>query len=200
MAREPFNQIWAEAPTQFEEPPTDIWQDGWTGGPVEDPPEAKWQNWWQNRADVALSQIERDGAMEWLASVPYQRWAKVVGSNGTRYTSVQASQGVDPVTDDGTSWVADREPSGLGFSLTENGWYSFPGGLILQWGQAETVDSVAISSLPVEFPNSPLRAWGTHSASSGAQPVAVVDISNTSVTLGMNSGNNGAIFFFVIGY
>lgn len=110
MAREPFNQLWAEAPTQFEEPPTGIWEDGWTGGPAEDPPEAKWQNWWQNRVDVALRAIERLGAMTWHPDAEYVQGAIAIGPDGERYIStsgdgVLPNSGNDPTLDDGSNWI-----------------------------------------------------------------------------------------------
>lgn len=106
MAREPFNEVWAETPTQFEEPPTARFDEGWVGGAAEDPPEAKWQNWWQNRVDSGLQQIERDAAMEWLSSIPYNENGIAISPLGDMYSSVvDSNAGNDPDTDDGSNWL-----------------------------------------------------------------------------------------------
>lgn len=108
MAREPFNRIWTETPTvdDFGEPTNVMWDQGWRGGPDQDPPEAYAQNWWQNRVDVALRQLERDGAMEWLDSVTYKMWAFARGSDGVVYLAIQENSGEDPVSDGGANWLS----------------------------------------------------------------------------------------------
>lgn len=108
MAREPFNEIWANDPdpAQFEEPPTDTFETGWEGGADKDPPQAKWENWWHNRVDVALQDIERGGAMGWHADAEYEENALSLSPLNDLYAS-QASQNIgnNPDTDGGSNWL-----------------------------------------------------------------------------------------------
>lgn len=106
MAREPFNRIWTETPTvdDFDEPTEAMWDEGWRGGADQDPPEAFAQNWWQNRVDFALRDIERKGAMLWLPNVPYAEKAIALGVDGDIYRARADNTGVDPTSDDGTTW------------------------------------------------------------------------------------------------
>lgn|SRR3990167_4173818 len=45
-------------------------------------------------------------------------------------------------------------------SLTANGWWKLPPGIIFQWGSVEVTDSANIT-FPVAFPNSSLKVFGT---------------------------------------
>lgn len=219
MAREPFNRVWAENPEQFEQPSNPTWDLGWEGGADKDPPEAKWQNWWQNRVDNALQNIERGGAMEWLSTAPYLKWAKARGSDGNNYQAVQANIGIDPVTDDGANWIIDRTPSPLGYSLTQNGYYSLPGGLIVQWFQHDPgvlANNESFSVVfPTIFPTACLQVFigGTSGDQQGSvestEGMDVTSFDQSSVTCSSSwfrfptatsGGGSGIVRFFAIGF
>lgn len=163
MAREPFNEIWANDPdpAQFEEPPSTTFETGWEGGADKDPPQAKWENWWHNRVDEGLQDVERDGAMEWHSDTPYTTNAKARGSDGNNYTAIQDNTGFDPVLDDGTNWARDRVPSSLGFDLSQNGYYSLPGGLIVQWCSALVTVGPDVGDFVDVTISLPLSTWTT---------------------------------------
>lgn len=97
MPRESFNRVWATdpLPDQFAEPPESRFQTGHVGGAQGELPEASHENWRQNRLDVALQQIERDGAMEWLPDVPYAIGAEA-RHNGINWVAAIASEGIEP--------------------------------------------------------------------------------------------------------
>lgn len=96
MARsDSFQKKWASVPSQFERPSDALIDRGWAGGAAEDPPEAKWENWWHNRVDEALAEIEKNGAMQWFADVPYAVGASV-RSGGQNYIAALASTGIQP--------------------------------------------------------------------------------------------------------
>lgn len=111
MAREPFNRTWAESPDQFGEPTEPMWVSGWEGGADKEPPEAFAQNWWQQRADIALQQIERFGVMDWHVDAIYGIGGRARGNDGRFYLSVATpNQGNNPVSDTSGSWVRDAGP------------------------------------------------------------------------------------------
>lgn len=121
MAREPFNRIWAEDPTQFEEPDDTTWELGWEGGADKDPPQAKWENWWHNRVDEALRGIERQGFMQWHPDAVYADGGYARGSDGNLYRSqVDGNTGSDPVISNGGGQEWRFEPLGSK-TLTEYG-------------------------------------------------------------------------------
>lgn len=96
MARsDSFQKKWASVPSQFERPSDALIDRGWAGGAAEDPPEAKWENWWHNRVDEALAEIEKNGAMQWFADVPYAAGASV-RSEGQNYIAAIANTGIQP--------------------------------------------------------------------------------------------------------
>lgn len=110
MAREPFNDIWANNPSmdQFEEPPTSTFETGWEGGADKNPPQAKWENWWHNRVDVGLQQIERFGVMDYDDAAIYGIGGRARGTDGKFYVSVSTpNEGNDPTADGGTNWELD---------------------------------------------------------------------------------------------
>lgn len=106
MARtQPFNKIWANTPSDPGNPssfstPTDARiASGWEGGLDKDAPQAGEQNWWQNKADAALQDIERYGAMAWNAASIYSVGAPCYASDGNFYESIiTTNTGNDPVT------------------------------------------------------------------------------------------------------
>lgn len=96
MARsDSFQKKWAAVPSQFERPSDALIDRGWAGGAAEDPPEAKWENWWHNRVDEALAEIEKNGAMQWFADVPYAIGASA-RSGGQNYIAALTSTGIQP--------------------------------------------------------------------------------------------------------
>lgn len=118
MAREPFNEEWANspAPDQFEKPPAGTFASGWVGGAQGQLPEAKWENWWHNRVDAAMQQIERQGYMAWHSQSQYLIGGFAIASDGNPYVSITGSEatpnvGNDPVSDGGVNW--DPVPRGL---------------------------------------------------------------------------------------
>lgn len=111
MAREPFNEEWANNPDpdQFEKPPAGTFASGWVGGAQGQLPEAKWENWWHNRVDAAMQQIERYGVMDWHPDAIYGIGGRARGSDGKFYLSVATpNEGNDPTVDDETNWVEDQ--------------------------------------------------------------------------------------------
>lgn len=105
MAREPFNDVWANAPTNpgndasFIEPRAVIFDTGWEGGADKDAPKAGEQNWWQNRADNALQNLERYGVMTWDTDAIYSAGAPVRATDDNYYESLaNANTGNDPVS------------------------------------------------------------------------------------------------------
>lgn len=108
MAREPFNEVWANAPTDpgndasFKEPRASIFDTGWEGGADKDAPKAGEQNWWQNRADSALQDVERYGVMTWDTDAIYAAGAPVKASDGNYYESLgNTNTGNNPATTTG---------------------------------------------------------------------------------------------------
>lgn len=108
MSREAFNQLWATDPSNpgndasFSVPRDSIWSTGWEGGADKDAPKAGEQNWWQNRADFALQDLERYGAMTWDADAIYSAGAPVRGSDGNYYESLaNTNSGNNPVSTTG---------------------------------------------------------------------------------------------------
>ncbi|MCE8034628.1 hypothetical protein EKK97_14085 [Billgrantia tianxiuensis] len=108
MAREPFNEEWANNPDpdQFEKPPAGTFASGWVGGAQGQLPEAKWENWWHNRVDAAMQQIERYGVMDWHAEAIYGIGGQARGSDGIYYKSISSQNtGNDPALDSGDNWI-----------------------------------------------------------------------------------------------
>ena len=64
-------------------------------------------NWLHNGDTAVLIDIARHGLLEWHDEQPYEHPARVLGSDGDLYASVQDSTGEDPTTDtSGTYWVS----------------------------------------------------------------------------------------------
>lgn len=102
-----FNEIWANAPndpgddSSFKKPTNQQFAFGYEGGADKDAPKAGNQNYLQNRADQALQDIERIGAMGWLPETPYMTGATArVGANF--YESLADNNlGNDPLSTNG---------------------------------------------------------------------------------------------------
>jgi hypothetical protein len=168
MAREPFNRIWTETPVDpdFDPPTETMWSEGWRGGAAAELPEAFAQNWWQNRADFALQDVEQRGAMEWVGAADYKKGTVAVGTDGRTYEATADNTGVNPVTDTSKTWVVKPQAALSGNNVTQNGYYSLPGGLIIQWASAtvtiptvvggESTRSISID-LPLQNPGTYLN-------------------------------------------
>lgn len=110
MAREPFNDLWANTPTNpgndasFSEPRATIFDTGWEGGADKDAPKAGEQNWWQNRADSALQDIERYGVMTWDADAIYAAGAPVKAADNNYYESLTNTNTANDPTSSAGFW------------------------------------------------------------------------------------------------
>lgn len=187
MAREPFNRIWTETPTvdDFDEPTNTMWDAGWRGGAAEDPPEAYAQNWWQNRADFALRQLERNGAMDWHSLAIYGIGGLAIGSDGNRYASItNGNQGNDPVTDGGVNWKPTRYVRASGDAPVFG---------VRAWANADGSVATSVGQL------ANIRASGNVASITRTSSLGVFDVlfdtpmqdSNYSVTIGCSQETNG---------
>lgn len=94
MARQPFNQRWAEGvetednPNSFQAPETIRIDTGWEGGQSKDAPRAGQENWWHNRVDTALQDLERRGVMAYHPLAIYMAGAPCYTPDGLYYESV----------------------------------------------------------------------------------------------------------------
>lgn len=94
MARQPFNQRWAEGvetqdnPNTFEVPGTVRVDSGWEGGQDKDAPRAGQENWWHNRVDSALQDLERRGVMVYHPQAIYSIGAPCYTPDGLYYESL----------------------------------------------------------------------------------------------------------------
>jgi len=68
-----------------------------------------------------------------------------------------------------------------GQSLTQNGYYKFPNGLIIQWGQTVSFDSTTIAVFPIPFPTACLNIQATQISGYG-QTIGVSSWNATSFT------------------
>lgn len=83
----------------------------------------------------SLDQIQTHGTLGWNSTTAYTLSALAFGSNNVTYMSQQANNtNHDPVTDDGTWWVAVRDVP-LDVSKVENGWASIGSGIQIRWGK-----------------------------------------------------------------
>ncbi len=90
-------------------------------------------------------------------------------------------------------------------SFGVNGYYKFPGGLILQWGICPTqiaISSTLIVSLPITFPNSFLHglAFYDQLAGTGNTSFSITKLSLSQVTIGNGTGGASTPSYFVLGY
>ncbi|MBA1443520.1 MAG: hypothetical protein M3H12_00160 [Chromatiales bacterium] len=98
---------------------------------------------------------------------------------------------------------------GLSQSLATNGYATFPGGLIIQWGQTTTLTSEGSQTitLPIVWPNAGLVAHATpiRSApvSNATAAAGAVLVSNNQITLVLdayNSAGSSGVYWFAIGW
>lgn len=149
MAREPFNDVWANAPSNpgndasFIEPRAVIFDTGWEGGADKDAPKAGEQNWWQNRADSAMQDIERYGVMTWDADAIYAAGAPVRATDSNYYESLANSNTGNNPTSTSGSWrllgssLYSVVPVGSGVLVYHNGvpdtgWLKCNGSVLLR--------------------------------------------------------------------
>lgn len=105
MARQAFNQRWAEGvetddnPNSFQVPDTIRIDTGWEGGQAKDAPRAGQENWWHNRVDSALQDLERRGVMAYHPLAIYAAGAPCYTPDGLYYESVANNNvGNDPAS------------------------------------------------------------------------------------------------------
>lgn len=199
MAREPFNRIWTETPTvdDFDEPTNTMWDEGWRGGADQDPPEAYAQNWWQNRADFALQDIERFGAMSYEATAEYEIGGRAIGSDGKRYRSIASGNvGNDPVTDGGINWVEDPDLSLATPSETATGTLDdhavTPLGLLTGMIGTGNISNKGHIKIPVNVSGARLEFIVQWSASSGGSPNQTFDIQFPNAVLNIQITDAGS--------
>lgn len=110
MARQPFNTRWAQGVesednlNSFKAPGDVRLGTGWEGGQDKDAPTAGQQNYWQNRADSALQDIERRGAMTWHPQSIYELGAPCFASDGNYYESIVSGNSGNIPPSSQTSW------------------------------------------------------------------------------------------------
>ena len=118
-----------------------------------------------------------------------------------------------PTTNDNSTLVANTAfvnalihslvpaTSGTGLSLTNTGYYTLSGGLILQWGSVSGVSSSSsvTVTLPIAFPNGGFAAFATAN-SSASSPVEVVITSPSQLTISTSSATPVSYYWFVLGH
>lgn len=96
-------------------------------------------------------------------------------------------------------FVSSSEFTGSNQLLTDNGYKKIPGGFVLQWSSATTSSSTVTATFPIEFPNTCHKVIATHGSASGAQTVAVSNLTKTGATLHFAAGD-GTIAYLAIGH
>lgn len=90
---------------------------------------------------------------------------------------------------------------GTNQSLATAGYQKLPGGLIIQWGTAQTVSSTSVTtSFPVAFPNECLKAAVTHGSGAGILATGYSTVTTTEITLRIATSGNSTIHFIALGY
>lgn len=213
MARESFNDVWANDPVDadFDRPTSTMWGKGWRGGEDQDPPKSWAQNWWQNRVDNALQDIERYGAMRWIASSEYRIGAIVIASDGNKYIAVSGTDSSpnrysDPTTDLGENWQRyyDATPTGailmypvsnapVGFLELDGGEHSreeYPNLFAVigtQYGSGDGYSTFNVPDMRGEFPRGWDNGRGVDSGRSlGSQQAGQIESHNHSGNTSLN--------------
>lgn len=147
-----------------------------------------------------------------------------IGATGLTFQKVGASTVITAASDPtfvdnsnsaaSTSWMrgamgAIATAAGFAISLAANGYIKFPswlGGLIVQWGQAQTTTNITINvTYPIAFSNAVILTIGAYTEDvgiSGSDAVSTVSRSTTGMTLRTSVNDAGTIDlnWFAIGY
>lgn len=89
-------------------------------------------------------------------------------------------------------------------SFAANGWQKFPNGLILQWGDAGSINPLTstIITLPITFPNVFFRVLGSIYApdTAGTYACQVRPVSNSQIYVRNTDGGSRSICWLAVGY
>jgi len=148
------------------------------------------------------AQIHFFGTADIVTWVVQRQGADIIDNNGggTFFTVGTGDSAVLESNGVGT-WrivsgsVSLRNSRDFGKSLASNGYQRLPSGLIIQWagGTSQAASGNQVITLPIAFPNAPLRCQVTNLYGSAAQNggYGVITATATSVTVARNNADNG---------
>lgn len=188
-------------------PPTAREDSGWTRREI---PPRQWMNWLQRftyrwilwleqEADKVQPHIDDEDAVHGATA------ADTAGKIARRDANarMKAADPVDSQDVTTKSWVETLVQDPQNFDLSTNGYYIFPGGLIIQWGVSTGQVSVSTVTFPIPFPNACLNVQATAGKgdylSTGEKNVAVDDFTTTSFSIRAES-NERPPTWLAIGY
>jgi hypothetical protein len=102
-----------------------------------------------------------------------------------------------------SAWYVLSEGSATGRSLASSGYYTLPGGLIMQWGAVLVPTSTALTwTYPIAFPAAVFGVWGTANPVTvpSAEIISVGGVGLTSAVVDNSPGTNAvSAYVFAIG-
>lgn len=84
--------------------------------------------------------------------------------------------------------------------IAGGGFQKLPGGLILQWGAANTSAGTGTWTFPIAFPTTALRVFATQDATNFQDSVGATILSNTQATIASESAGTDNIILFALGF
>lgn len=127
---DPTQPAWGESGEQVKPTNADI-SIGWPATQI--PPSRQEFTWLDSQQDKAIRYLCRVGIAQWDQNETYQGFGLAIGSNGSVYWSLQPSQGIDPVFDNGTAW----ELTNVRLADGDARYVTIAGGMYLTQSQAD---------------------------------------------------------------
>jgi hypothetical protein len=85
-------------------------------------------------------------------------------------------------------------------SIISSGYYTLPGGLMIQWGRDSVGTGGLTKTLPTAFPTAGLVGFAAFNGAVGNNATYVSNVTTTSIVLGQTTGVTASLYWVALGY